>query len=143
MTNADGSMRVAHHVAHIEGDVFVTTLVGDLRLEELMVLHEQLERSAERSGVRYHLLDLRRSGQTRPEARRYMSDVRGKSRVHFTIAFGASPALQVVVAMMQRAMALLGRRRPFVFELVVTEEEARARIDVLRAEVADSGLGGT
>lgn len=135
---------IGTHLVHIDGDSLCVTTRGTLTLEDLKQLMEIQYRIKSTHGMIFALFDGRQGTGIDPDVRRYTVADRERYVADLYVAFGVPFALRIVINMMDRANALLGRKysplRSFDKEEDARRffEEERAR---LRRTLASRKLG--
>lgn len=135
---------VGKHFVQIDGDSLCFITRGTLTLEDLKQLMEIQYRIKSTHGMIFALFDGRQGTGIDPDVRRYTVADRERYVADLYVAFGVPFALRIVINMMDRANALLGRKysplRSFDKEEDARRffEEERAR---LRRTLASRKLG--
>ncbi len=115
---------VEKHLVHIDGDSLWVTTRGTVTLEDLKQLMEIQYRIKSTHGMLFVLFDGRECTGIDPKVRRYTVADRERYVADLYVAFGVPFALRIVINMMDRANALLGRKYS-PLRMFDKEEDAR------------------
>ncbi len=116
---------VGKHTLRTEGDIVTMNPGGDISLEEIIEVHDEIKRVLVRLGRVYVLSDNRRSAEMSPEVRRFLADWNRANRVSaIAVINNGSYAVRMLATLVLRGISLLRKDSPPI-RIVASEAEAR------------------
>lgn len=124
----------AHYRLEQEGDCLHLTAAGEPSLDEVILLHREVEGVIARYGWAFMIIDGRAGFRLTPEARRWITAWHAQqgNKPGGTVTFGASVLTRTFMSILSGAIGLIARRQ-FPIAFVADEPAARAWIDRQRS----------
>lgn len=121
---------IGRHSVWIDEEALLIRYDGEIRLEHARRLMDLVNAVRKRHGGMFLIADLQRGGIMEPAARRYIADHLPADQQGFM--FGVHAAQRILISMMQRAMALLGKTAPHI-NFCDSEQSALVELEAARA----------
>jgi hypothetical protein len=123
---------IGSHRFHMEGDVVVGKLRGNIHEDHAVQIFALLRQISDQHGPYFLLTDLSELGTIEPAARRAMTRQTGVVGCRASAIYGASLVARTVVTLVVRAIEMVHRPSDSPTRFFKTETEARAFLDQLR-----------